>query len=113
MGYNISQFRGVNVAEDFICTICTGVFKDPVQGTCEHAFCHHCITNWLLQNNSCPIDRKFLSFPELKPVPRYFKNIIEKLVISCKYTRYGCKFEVPLENESELENHQDSNCDFH
>ena len=77
MGYNIDQFIDTNVDENFICSICGDVLRNPVCGKCEHVFCALCIETWMCQENTetCPIDRQILKMVELKPAPRCFRNM--------------------------------------
>ncbi|KAJ8945890.1 hypothetical protein NQ318_002731 [Aromia moschata] len=41
------------------CAICLGSLKSSLKPLkCSHIFHEHCITAWLLENNTCPICRK-------------------------------------------------------
>lgn len=52
------------LAEQFVCSICTCIFDDPVQTKCDHIFCRACVTPCLL----CPLDRAPLDRADLKPL---------------------------------------------
>ncbi len=84
MGFELLRFV-CNVDEEFLCSICASVLEEPVQSECEHIFCNQCITLWLEKDKSCPVDRKPLESTNLKPVARYFRNLLDKLEIRCDY----------------------------
>jgi E3 ubiquitin-protein ligase NRDP1 len=100
MGYEINRFHGI-VDEELICSICSSVLEEPVQvlqtekteikstiiiisnlkkkaPDCEHAFCYGCISQWLHQQPTCPVDRQPIYLKDLKPVPRILKNLLSK-----------------------------------
>uniref|UniRef100_A0A8C3JRE2 RING-type domain-containing protein n=1 Tax=Calidris pygmaea TaxID=425635 RepID=A0A8C3JRE2_9CHAR len=52
------------------CSICLGIFQDPVSIHCGHSFCRSCITRtWegLTTNFSCPQCRETKSHKTLRP----------------------------------------------
>ena len=49
------------VDENLICPICRVPLVDPVDTDCDHTFCRACIVEALSHNESCPIDRYYLS----------------------------------------------------
>lgn len=97
MGYDIERFQS-EVDEEFICPICSDVLEHPVMvPMCEHAFCKICINEWLVQQNTCPVDRQPVTSIELKPVPRILRNFLSCLLITCDYSNLGCEVIVNLE----------------
>ncbi|ORY50574.1 hypothetical protein BCR33DRAFT_532296 [Rhizoclosmatium globosum] len=49
-----------SIADTLTCIVCMGVLFDPVRlQRCEHYFCRGCITKWLEQHKTCPIDREY------------------------------------------------------
>lgn len=90
MGIDCKRFvQPVN--RDFICSICEDVFENPVERrSCEHIFCHECITRWLSYNSICPIDRERVTGLELQEVPRVFKSLLGSLQIRCMFSEIGC-----------------------
>jgi hypothetical protein len=48
MGYDLLRFKNSDINEEFICSICHSVFKDPlVIDPCDHIFCSECIKTWI------------------------------------------------------------------
>lgn len=62
----------------------------PQAGVCEHAFCRHCITEWLCRQPSCPVDRNAITAANLRPVARILRNLLARLCITCDNAAYGC-----------------------
>ncbi|KAK2708721.1 hypothetical protein QYM36_014355 [Artemia franciscana] len=97
MGIDVARFSG-DIDEDLLCPICSNVLEDPLQApTCEHAFCNSCITEWLTRNQTCPIDRRYLTIDALKPVPRILRNLLSRLSLMCDNEKHGCPAVVKLE----------------
>ncbi|XP_062401651.1 E3 ubiquitin-protein ligase NRDP1-like [Sardina pilchardus] len=102
MGYDTNRFQG-HVDEDLLCPICSGVLEEPVQATdCEHAFCNACITQWISQQSTCPVDRSQVTLAQLQPVPRIMRNMLSKLQLSCDNSAFGCTAVLRL---SQLQSH--------
>ena len=49
------------VDENFKCSICIGVAREPTLCNNDHLFCAGCIDMWLKQNSTCPFDRAALT----------------------------------------------------
>jgi hypothetical protein len=61
-------------AEEYICSICQDIFRNPVvTNCCLQTFCEQCINDWLETNNICPYDRKQLNRSQLSSAPRSVK----------------------------------------
>ena len=101
-GYEVSRFEN-DVDENFHCSICYNVLKDP--RTCknnDHLFCLDCITEHLRVNaQTCPECKDHLSVETLRR-PRVFNKLLAKLKINCDYASRGCLEYIPVEN---LESH--------
>jgi len=100
MGYDVKRFVSLeDWAQEFICSICMGVFEDPVQTECLHTFCHDCITKWLSNNSTCPLDMlPITSFTDLKPLPLISQNQLGLLRIHCDFEELGCNQTIKLAN---------------
>ncbi|XP_033987009.1 tripartite motif-containing protein 35-like [Trematomus bernacchii] len=46
--------------EDFCCTVCKDIFKDPVVLSCSHSFCRDCLQNWWTEKviKECPLCKR-------------------------------------------------------
>ncbi|KTF89988.1 hypothetical protein cypCar_00006076, partial [Cyprinus carpio] len=53
----------------------------------SHAFCNACITQWLQQQQSCPVDRTVVTLAHLRPVPRIMRNMLSKAADLCDKRR--------------------------
>ena len=82
------------MAEELLCCICKGVLDKPYQSTgCGHLYCFSCVTQWLNEKETCPIDIHFSlinNAQNLQPAPRIVQNLVDKLELSCEYAPYGC-----------------------
>ena len=89
-GYEDSRFEK-DVDEDFHCSICFNVLKDP--RTCknnDHAFCLDCISEHLRVNSeTCPECKEDLTVATLRR-PRLLNNYLSKLKINCNHAGRGC-----------------------
>ncbi|XP_039640605.1 E3 ubiquitin-protein ligase TRIM39-like [Perca fluviatilis] len=52
--------------EDFCCSVCLYVFRDPVVLSCGHSFCKDCLKTWWREKQAqeCPVCRKRSERPE-------------------------------------------------
>ncbi|XP_069566489.1 nuclear factor 7, brain-like [Brachyistius frenatus] len=64
--------------EDFRCSICTDVFKDPVILSCSHNFCRDCLHRWWTknENHDCPLCNRRSSMAR-PPSNLLLKNLCE------------------------------------
>ena len=101
-GYEDSRFEK-DVDEDFHCSICFNVLKDP--RTCknnDHAFCLDCISEHLRVNSeTCPQCKEDLTVATLRR-PRFLNNRLSKLKINCNHASRGCLEYICVED---LESH--------
>ncbi|XP_059835548.1 RING finger protein 151 isoform X2 [Hypanus sabinus] len=86
-GYDIELF--VNAPDpEFICTICHGVLKGPVELSCQHVFCKGCISSWLVRKKVKGVTRSVIPM---------IHNMIGRLIMKCENKIYGCRYTFPLE----------------
>jgi hypothetical protein len=72
-GYELSRFVDLSQsdAEEYMCSICQDIFRDPVvTNCCLQSFCEQCINKWLETNYTCPYDRAELDKSKLLKPPR-------------------------------------------
>lgn len=96
MGYDTDRFI-TPVHDDLTCSICRDVLEDPVQAPCEHAFCRSCIEGWMVQETTCPEDRRPISESSLQPLFRYMRNDLNRLRLKCRNYARGCEHICELE----------------
>ncbi|XP_033490675.2 nuclear factor 7, brain-like [Epinephelus lanceolatus] len=55
--------------EDFCCSVCQDIFKDPVILSCSHSFCKDCLQSWWRekQTRECPVCKRRHSQEKLPP----------------------------------------------
>lgn len=86
---NVELFESLK--SDLICIICHGLLNDPVNcASCEVPFCSHCISNWKLNNDQCPL--KCSQKLELKSISRLRNSLMDKVILKCNF----CKVEMSL-----------------
>ena len=112
MGWDIDRFLDKdNIVKDIICTICTEVVSDAKQTPCDHMFCKECISEWLKSGKqTCPIDREKLSLNDLKAPSRMTRQLIDSLIVKCKYFSEGCKLMAKYEDLQQLIKHETEGC---
>lgn len=94
-GFDLSRFDQT-IEQDFVCSICFGVFFDPVQDKCEHLFCRDCIFGWLEKNDAthltgrCPLCLDQIAWADMRPASRIVKSLLSNLEIRCKFKEHGC-----------------------
>ncbi|XP_031167122.1 E3 ubiquitin-protein ligase TRIM39-like [Sander lucioperca] len=67
--------------EDFCCSVCHEVFRDPVVLSCSHSFCKDCLQSWWTEKptQECPVCRKRSSRTE-PPRNRVLKKLCESFL---------------------------------
>nr|UKR35586.1 Trim35 protein [Chionodraco hamatus] len=67
--------------EDFCCSVCHGVFKDPVVLSCSHSFCRDCLQSWWREKplRECPLCKR-RSSKSRPPSNLVLKNLCESFL---------------------------------
>ena len=97
-GYDEERFAST-VSQNFICSICFNVLRDPV--LCprnHHCFCRGCITKHLENSQRCPTCADELTVETLAEPQRMVKDILNELKIHCIYNNRGCQEIVQLQH---------------
>ena len=102
-GYDEERFAST-VSQNFICSICFNVLKDPV--LCprnHHCFCRGCITKHLENSQRCPTCADNLTLETLAEPQRMVKDILNELNIHCIYKSRGCQEILQLQHINQHE----------
>ncbi|XP_054483263.1 nuclear factor 7, ovary-like [Anoplopoma fimbria] len=67
--------------EDFCCSVCHDVFKDPVMLSCSHSFCRVCLEDWWTEKEikECPVCKRRHS-KDVIPPNLTLKNLCESFL---------------------------------
>ncbi|KAG8591872.1 hypothetical protein GDO81_000341 [Engystomops pustulosus] len=76
------------VDDDLTCHICLHALVEPLDTPCGHTYCTLCLTNFLLHENFCPVDRKFIMLQTCKKSTVLVKNLLDKLLVICPCKEY-------------------------
>ena len=98
-GYDKSRFVSDIILDHLICSICIGVFRDPVScNSCDNKYCRTCISKHFSElGNTCPHCRNSLSANTISAA-RTIANIVGSLKITCDFAYNGCKGIISLED---------------
>ncbi|XP_071395455.1 E3 ubiquitin-protein ligase TRIM39-like [Centroberyx affinis] len=68
--------------EDFSCSVCHDIFKDPVVLSCSHSFCKACLQSWWTEKqiHDCPICKR-RSSKDHPPCNLVLKNLCEAFLL--------------------------------
>ncbi|XP_078146387.1 E3 ubiquitin-protein ligase TRIM35-like [Centroberyx gerrardi] len=68
--------------EDFSCSVCCDIFKDPVVLSCSHSFCKACLQSWWTEKqiHECPICKE-ISLHGEPPRNLVLKNLCEAFLL--------------------------------
>ncbi|XP_071060338.1 E3 ubiquitin-protein ligase TRIM35-like [Pseudochaenichthys georgianus] len=66
--------------EDFCCTVCHEIFKDPVVLSCSYSFCRACLQNWWMEKviKECPLCKRPSDYDP--PCNLVLKNLCESFL---------------------------------
>ncbi|XP_073501591.1 E3 ubiquitin-protein ligase LNX isoform X1 [Phyllobates terribilis] len=73
------------VDDDLTCHICLHALVEPLDTPCGHTYCTLCLTNFLLHENFCPMDRKHIMLQSCKKSTVLVKNLLDKLMVICPF----------------------------
>ena len=74
----------------YICSLCKGIYYDPVMDSCNHIFCSECFNIYYKQFFACPIQGEPIS-QSPNPVA-FISNIISKQQVYCFNKSKNCKW---------------------
>lgn len=76
------------VDDDLICHICLQPLLQPLDTLCGHTFCTACLTNFLVEKDFCPMDRKLVILQTCRKSSILVNNLLDKLMVSCPFTEH-------------------------
>lgn len=76
------------VDDDLTCHICLHALVQPLDTPCGHTFCTLCLTNFLIHENFCPMDRKHVMLQSCKKSTVLVRNLLDKLLVVCPLKEY-------------------------
>ncbi|XP_075318083.1 E3 ubiquitin-protein ligase TRIM35-like [Odontesthes bonariensis] len=67
--------------EDFCCSVCHDIYRDPVVLSCSHSFCRDCLRSWWKEKpaRECPVCKR-RSSKDIPPCNLVLKNLCESFV---------------------------------
>ncbi|KAH8023275.1 hypothetical protein HPB51_011718 [Rhipicephalus microplus] len=99
--YSVDNFEP-RPPQELVCSVCLGVYREPVECPCRHVFCSDCIHGWLVNGTglgagSCPVCRQRCTPSQLTPVVPIVNNMIARLNVRCPNHGIGCNARVAME----------------
>lgn len=95
-----------DVDDDLICHICLQALLDPLDTPCGHTYCTVCLTNFLVEKDFCPVDRKPLVLQHCKKSNILVNKLLNKLLVTCPFTEHCAE----VLQRCDLEHHFQTSC---
>uniref|UniRef100_A0A8C7XR17 Ligand of numb-protein X 2b n=1 Tax=Oryzias sinensis TaxID=183150 RepID=A0A8C7XR17_9TELE len=73
------------VDDELICHICLQPLLKPMDTPCGHTYCFYCLSNFLKDQDFCPVDRQYLEFEQCRPSSLLVRNLLDKLTVMCPH----------------------------
>lgn len=77
-----------DVDDDLVCHICLQALLDPLDTPCGHTYCTLCLTNFLVEKDFCPVDRKPVILQHCKKSNILVNKLLNKLLVNCPFTEH-------------------------
>lgn len=71
------------VDDELVCHICLQPLLRPMDTPCGHTYCFHCLSNFLKEQDFCPVDRQRLQLHQCRPSSLLVRNLLDKLSVVC------------------------------
>lgn len=95
-----------DVDDDLICHICLQALLDPLDTPCGHTYCTLCLTNFLVEKDFCPVDRKPVVLQHCKKSSILVHKLLNKLLVTCPFTEHCTE----VLQRCDLEHHFQTSC---
>uniref|UniRef100_A0A3Q4N9D0 Ligand of numb-protein X 2b n=1 Tax=Neolamprologus brichardi TaxID=32507 RepID=A0A3Q4N9D0_NEOBR len=92
------------VDDELVCHICLQPLLKPMDTPCGHTYCFHCLSNFLKEQDFCPVDRQRLQLHQCRPSSLLVRNLLDKLTVMCPHcaecqqTMQRCELQPHLHN---------------
>lgn len=73
------------VDDELMCHICLQPLLRPMDTPCGHTYCFHCLSNFLKEQDFCPVDRQRLQLQQCRPSSLLVRNLLDKLLVACPH----------------------------
>ncbi|XP_028272152.1 ligand of Numb protein X 2b [Parambassis ranga] len=73
------------VDDELVCHICLQPLLKPMDTPCGHTYCFHCLSNFLKEQDFCPVDRQRLQLHQCRPSSLLVRNLLDKLSVTCPH----------------------------
>ncbi|XP_071313390.1 ligand of Numb protein X 2b [Trachinotus anak] len=73
------------VDDELVCHICLQPLLRPMDTPCGHTYCFHCLSNFLKEQDFCPVDRQRLQLHQCRPSSLLVRNLLDKLTVMCPH----------------------------
>lgn len=74
-----------DVDDELMCHICLQPLLRPMDTPCGHTYCFHCLSNFLKEQDFCPVDRLRLQLHLCRPSSLLVRNLLDKLTVACPH----------------------------
>ncbi|XP_054845492.1 E3 ubiquitin-protein ligase LNX isoform X2 [Eublepharis macularius] len=91
---------------DLICHICLQPLLQPLDTPCGHTYCTVCLTDFLVEKDFCPVDRKGLTLQTCRKSSILVNKLLDKLMVSCPFTEHCSE----VVQRCDLEQHFQNGC---
>ncbi|XP_020779169.2 ligand of Numb protein X 2b [Boleophthalmus pectinirostris] len=75
-----------DVDDELVCHICLQPLLRPMDTPCGHTYCFHCLSNFLKEQDFCPVDRQRLQLQQCRPSSLLVRNLLDKLSVACPHS---------------------------
>ncbi|XP_029020887.1 ligand of Numb protein X 2b isoform X2 [Betta splendens] len=73
------------VDDELVCHICLQPLLRPMDTPCGHTYCFHCLSNFLKEQDFCPVDRQRLQMHQCRASSLLVRNLLDKLTVLCPH----------------------------
>lgn len=94
------------VDDELVCHICLQPLLQPMDTPCGHTYCFQCLSNFLHDQDFCPVDRQRLQLQQCRASSLLVRNLLDKLTVLCPF-RSECQ---QIMQRCELQPHLHNRC---